>query len=333
MVVGFEEVWRPVALRRRHPRAVLPPPGPRLDSRARLARLAARAPEVMVKVTGRTRDPGHLRAHLDYITRHGDLALEGPDGTPMLGKAWVRDLAEDWSLGAAVDPRRRAGAPLSLSLVLSMPKGADPYAVHAAARAFAARAFGETFDYGLVLHTDAGHPHVHIAVRRLGWNGERLNPKKADLQAWRELFAQALRDLGVAAEATPRRARGVTRKAERQPVRKLRERAEAGRGPPPRVRREAYQAAARAAFGEETAPPAWEARSLDRQRRTRGLYLAQARVLAASSDPRDRALGRAVAGFVAGMPTPDSQRLALARELRAANRRPRDHGRDPPRSR
>jgi hypothetical protein len=336
MVAGFEDVWRPVALRRRTARAVLSPPTPAHDPRARLHRLAARAPEVMVKVTGRTRDADHLRAHLDYISRNGALALEGPDGAPLLGRALVRDLAEDWSLGAAVDPRHRAGAPISLSLVLSMPRGADPYVVRDAARAFAAQAFGETFDYGLVLHTDAGHPHVHIAVRRLGVGGERLNPKKADLQLWRELFAQALRERGVEAEATPRRARGVTRKAERQPVRKLRERAEAGRGPTPRVRRSAYQDAARAAFGEAGPLSPWEARSLDRQRRTRALYLLQAKVMAASSDPEDRDLARRVEAFVADMPTPDSQRLALARELRAANARARtspDASRDPDRTR
>lgn len=320
MVAGFEEVWRPVAMHRRTPRTILKPPATSAEPRARLQRLAARAPEVMVKVTGRTRDAAHLRAHLDYITRKGALALEGPDGVPVLGRVLVGDLAEDWSLGAAVDPRHRSGAPLSLSLVLSMPTATDPAVVRDAARAFAIGAFGETFEYGLVLHTDADHPHCHVAVRRLGRNGERLNPKKADLQAWRELFAQALRDRGVEAEATPRRARGVTRKAERQSVRKLRERADAGRGAPPWVRREAYQDAARAAFGGDPEPLIWEARSLERQRRTRGLYLAQARILAASGDPRDRDLGRAVEAFVKGMPAPDSQRLAMARELRQANR-------------
>lgn len=46
-------------------------------------------------------------------------------------------------------------------------------------------------------------------MRALGDHGERLNPRKADLEAWRQAFAQALRDRGVEAEATPRRARGV----------------------------------------------------------------------------------------------------------------------------
>ena len=44
----------------------------------------------------------------------------------------------------------------------------------------------------------------------------------------------------------------------------------------------------------------------------RALYLAQAQVLAGSADREDRALAAKVAAFVATMPQPDSQRLALA---------------------
>ena len=57
----------------------------------------------------------------------------------------------------------------------------------------------------------------------------------------------------------------------------------------------------------------------ERQAQVRGLYLAQAQVLQRSSDPADQALGAKVEAFVKGMPQPDSQQLALARELRAAN--------------
>ena len=68
----------------------------------------------------------------------------------------------------------------------------------------------------------------------------------------------------------------------------------------------------------ETARMPWEARLVDRQDKVRGLYLAQAQLLQRSPDPQDRALGDKVAAFVRSMPRPDSQRLALARELRAA---------------
>jgi hypothetical protein len=112
----------------------------------------------------------------------------------------------------------------------------------------------------------------------------------------------------------------VTRKAERSAVRKLRERAEQGRGAMPDVRRQAYGEAARPAFGGDDAARVWVRRTTARQAQIRALYLAQARLLQASGDAEDRRLGGAVEAFVRSLAPPDSQRLALARELREANR-------------
>ncbi|MGH6966620.1 MAG: relaxase/mobilization nuclease domain-containing protein [Phenylobacterium sp.] len=320
VVRGFEEVWRPPVRRGvRTPETVFGR-GPASDVRARLSRIVRRVPEVMVKVTGRTRDPGHLAAHLSYITRNGDLPAEGRDGWPISGRGEVMELAGDWAAASFGDPRRRRTSPLSLGLILSMPAGTDALRLRDAARAFAAATFAEGFDYLFVLHTDAGHPHVHLTVKAQGDGGERLNPKKADLEAWRQGFARALRDHGIEAEATPRRARGVTRKAERGPVRRLRDRAAQGRGAMPEVRRQAYREAAQAAFGGDEAVRVWERRAAARQAQVRALYLAQARLLQGSTAADDRQLGDAVEAFVRSLAPPDSQRLALARELRAANR-------------
>ena len=46
----------------------------------------------------------------------------------------------------------------------------------------------------------------HLLKKR----SKRLNPRKNDLQRWREGFAQSLRKQGIAANATPRKTRGVT---------------------------------------------------------------------------------------------------------------------------
>lgn len=61
--------------------------------RAKLDRVTRRAPEVMVKVTGRQRGGGHTAAHLDYIARHGKLDIETSDGELITGKANVESLA------------------------------------------------------------------------------------------------------------------------------------------------------------------------------------------------------------------------------------------------
>lgn len=44
-------------------------------ARAKLARIVRKAPEVVVKVTGRQRGSGHVKAHFDYIGRKGDLEI------------------------------------------------------------------------------------------------------------------------------------------------------------------------------------------------------------------------------------------------------------------
>ena len=99
------------------------------------------------------------------------------------------------------------------------------------------------------------------------------------------------------------------------------ERASAGRGAMPTVRQAAYRDSASAAFQGDTAPRPWEAKTAARQAAIRDLYLAQAKVLQRSAAADDRELGRRVEQFVRDMPAPDSQRLALARELRMANAR------------
>lgn len=314
--VGFEDALRPPVrpARARITRPVLGAPGAGggEGARATLARVARRAPEAMVKVTGKTHGAGHLARHLDYISRNGRLPLEGPDGERLAGRGEVRALAGDWAAELVAEPLRRRGA-VSMSIVLSMPAGTDPFRVEDASRAFAGRVFGERFAYVLVLHDEGRHPHVHLTVRMSGRGGARLNPRKADLQEWREVFAEALRERGVEAEATPRRARGVVRKAERTPVRKARERFEAGAGPMPRVLAGALREAARG----EGEGASWERRAVERQRLIRRAYVAEALALARSNDPGERELGRSVEAFVRSLPRPETRRMRLRDEVEA----------------
>ncbi|MFZ5685707.1 MAG: relaxase/mobilization nuclease domain-containing protein [Pseudomonadota bacterium] len=320
-VRGFEDVWRPPVRPRRVRPETFSASSPDGGVRARLARVVRRAPEVMVKVTGRTRDPAHLAAHLTYITRNGDLAAEDRDGLPIEGREAVLDLARGWSAEALMDGRRRPNTPFSVGLILSMPAGTDPLRLRDAARAFAGQVFADRFEYVLALHTDTPHPHVHLTVRALGDEGPRLDPKKTDLDDWRQRFAEALRERGIDAEATPRRARGVTRKAERTPIRRLRERHAEGRSGLGRVARDKLHQAGLLAFGGAVEPTSWERRIAERQLHVRRLYLAQAKLLQTSGDPADRALGAEVEAFVRSLQPPDTERLALARALRTANER------------
>ena len=60
----------------------------------------------------------------------------------------------------------------------------------------------------MVLHSDEPHPHVHMVVKAVSEQGDRLHIRKATLRQWRREFARHLRALGVPANATERAVRG-----------------------------------------------------------------------------------------------------------------------------
>lgn len=307
--LGFEDALRPpIDVRRaRITSPVLTALGRASDAAAyaQLARIIRRAPEVMVKVTGKTSDGGHLMRHLDYISRNGKLTLEGPAGEGLEGRAALKALASDWAVEAMLEPSGRRDRPLSRSIVLSMPRGTDAIRLQDAARAFAAESFGDRFPYVFALHDEGGHPHVHLAVRALGSDGTRLNPRKADLEVWRQRFAQALRDRGVEAEASPRRARGVLHRAEPAPVRKMRERYS--------VRYGRTSISDQADSLRPQIPALWEIRQRERQARIRRTLAAEAIALSRSSRSEDRALGAALIEHMHRMPKLQDQGKALVR--------------------
>jgi hypothetical protein len=212
-------------------RIVRPPPAGRggagLHHRARAIRsrlhatVVRGAPQVMVKVTGGGRGMAAIAAHFRYISKHGRLPIEDDRGVVHECKEGVHDLVEQWrhAGGRIADhsPRREA-----FNLMLSMPAGTPAPVLQDAVRAFA-RAELANHRYVMVLHTHQANPHVHLAVRAEGKDGRRLNPRKADLRRWREVFAEQLRERGIEAEASSQVTRGGSRRTERLWHRKARD--------------------------------------------------------------------------------------------------------------
>jgi type IV secretory pathway VirD2 relaxase len=278
--------------------------------RAKLERIVRRAPEVMVKITGRTKDVAHLKSHLAYITRNGELDAETEQGAGLTGRSGLKDLQQRWEDDAGLDDKRRRDGSLSINIILSMPAGTDAVAVKDSARAFAIETFGDNHDYVFVQHLDDKHPHVHLTVRSLGHNGKRLNPRKADLQAWRERFAGELRLRGIAAEATPRRTRGRVRKADRGAVRAMRKRKMTLH-----VDRLAREEVLSEVRGGKTAKHPWDEQIKSRQDAIRRRYLEYAAELDRCGVAADHELARQVRQFVKEMPAVETRRHALKSEL------------------
>lgn len=176
------------------------------------------APEVMVKISNRASGPQGMsvvRRHLKYISRDGCVELEDQDECLIAGKQALDALIEQWHVGGWGIPQESKRRE-TLNVLLSMPPGTDRQAVWDAARAFAHETFGDGRPYVFAKHDDEAHPHVHMSVHTRGPDGRRLNPRKRDLHQWREAFAQQLRARGVDANATPRMARGQTRRLSKQ---------------------------------------------------------------------------------------------------------------------
>ena len=96
-------------------------------------------------------------------------------------------------------------------LVFSMPAGTPADKVLLATQGFCREQLALKHRYVMALHTDEPHLHVHVVIKAISEQGERLNIRKATLRQWREEFATQLRRVGVAANATPRFVRGETR--------------------------------------------------------------------------------------------------------------------------
>jgi hypothetical protein len=172
-----------------------------------------RAPQVMVKVTGGGRGMRAIGAHFRYISRNGRLEMEDDRGVVREGQEALHDLAEQWQRGGSFidDKSHRREA---FNIMLSMPRGTDPLYVQRAAREFAQTEL-KGHRYVMALHDDQANPHVHISVRAESRDGKRLNPRKPDLQRWRETFAEKLRDWGIDAQATRQATRGQVRNYQR----------------------------------------------------------------------------------------------------------------------
>jgi hypothetical protein len=286
------------------------------EARAQLKRIVEKAPQVMVKVSGRQRGADHVAAHMEYIGRHGELEVETDAGEVLKDVRELRERAQEWEDD---DDTQRKNAVTSISMVLSMPADTDPDKVLSAVRAFARLELQDRHKYVLALHRDTDHPHVHVTVAAAGADGVRFNPRKADLHRMRETFAHELRERGVDADATCRRARGVTRRTDNVALKKAKERL-GKRGETPRTV-EAARAAGEAYARQQAVLAPWEKGAILKQRDIKAAYAAVSVKLAASAASDDRALAKQVTAFVAAMPGPLSHRLAQAQAFMTSRER------------
>ncbi|MEO8309058.1 MAG: relaxase/mobilization nuclease domain-containing protein [Pseudomonadota bacterium] len=280
-----------------------------------IRRTVGRTPEAVVKVLPRnSNDLKAAAKHLDYIGRHGELALEDDHGENLQGQ-YGKTITEAWDLD--IDDVRRQTNLASASgrkppklihkLMFSMPPGTPPAKVLGAVRNFAREEFWGQHRYAFVLHTDEAHPHVHLVLRAVSEQGVRLNIKKATLRRWRSEFARNLRLLGVEANATERAVRGESRKARKDGIYRA-----ARRGDSTHVRAQAQVVAGELLKGDVRAESGKKTLLDTRREVVRGWHgVADHLVESGQHD-----LAAKVWNFVGRLPSPNTDREAMADKLR-----------------
>jgi hypothetical protein len=253
----------------------------------------ARRPEVMVKITGSSADMKSLARSLDYVARAGrykkksepELELENEVGDVYRGTEGREQLRKEWSLGGPPIPEVAAPAVMAggkaraarrevLKIIYSMPAHLGREAISQAARAAA----GQTFaghQWVMAHHADTDNHHAHVLVKMVDCNGRRMDPRKADLERWRQTFARELQARGIDAVASRRRVRLERQKGQSQAVREMR-----GRGlVPERDKTSRTQ-------------PAASTRAKANEQRVLAAYQGIAQALAGSASEQDRSLAQ-----------------------------------------
>ncbi|GAC1679261.1 MAG: hypothetical protein NVS9B2_30370 [Steroidobacteraceae bacterium] len=192
---------------------------------ARALRIAQRRPQALLKITRYGHGGFKILAHAKYISRHGKLTLEDEAGDRIDDPVALRRRVRAWieTAGAAMDEpaaevkrKRRVTA----HFVLDAGPGADPKKLTKATREFLAEQFGKQgHEYVFVRHDDTKQPHVHVILNLMDEHGKRLHTSVAEVQRWRERFAETARKHGIEVDASRAWERGKAARRSRGPMR------------------------------------------------------------------------------------------------------------------
>ena len=167
--------------------------------------------EVVVKITGASRNFGSLKAHLRYISRNGELQVEINTNEVFQGRENLKDLADsfnDYKQDIPTESFLRDNnlkeKREALHIVFSMRD--ITHASPSKIKESAMKTIDELYPnnhYAIAFHGDTDNPHCHLVLKVKDINGKRI--KIDNYHKIREKFAENLSDLGVEATATKRK--------------------------------------------------------------------------------------------------------------------------------
>jgi len=208
-------------------------PGGTKSTLARNLQIAQRRPQAVLKITRYGHGGAKILSHIRYVQRHGKLAMEDENGEQIEDPRELRRRVRLWTeqAGATMEEpnaettrKRRVTA----HFILDAGKDADREALRKSVREFLAERFGkEGHEYLFARHDDTKQPHVHIVLNMMDGQGRRLHTSVAEVQRWREQFAEVARANSIEVDASrawergkaPTRSRGLMKYGAPPPTR------------------------------------------------------------------------------------------------------------------
>ncbi|QMS59885.1 relaxase/mobilization nuclease domain-containing protein (plasmid) [Campylobacter fetus] len=171
--------------------------------------LTKKQTEVVIKITGASRNYEGLKAHLRYISRNGEVMVESSDGCRFSGKDDLRILSESFNDNEKI-PSEKYIRDNNLKeqreayhIVFSMKdfQNAPSIKIKKAAMDAVSKMYPNNY-FCIAIHNDTDNPHCHLVLKAKDYYGKRIDPRKSDIARMRLSFANELRNLGVDAKAT-----------------------------------------------------------------------------------------------------------------------------------
>lgn len=166
--------------------------------------------EVLVKITGNSKNFQAFKAHIKYITRNDELEIYEDENITYKGKEETKEFLKDFNSNFInkipnknenLKEKREA-----YHIVFSMREHSKvPKEKILKATMKTVKKMFPNNESAFVYHGDTNNPHIHTVLKVKNDKGKRLDIRKNDLANLRKNFAKELNNLGIEAEATIKR--------------------------------------------------------------------------------------------------------------------------------
>lgn len=165
-----------------------------------------RGKEVVIKITGNSKNFQKWKAHFNYVTRKGELEVVESELYKYQGKEELKQFQEffnDSGENIPNESQTKKERREVLHFVFSMKEHeATPSdKLLSAVLKTMKEKYPNNASYA-VFHGDTDNPHIHCDLKISGIDGNRIDVRKKDLEQLRKNFAKNLNDLGIEAYAT-----------------------------------------------------------------------------------------------------------------------------------